>query len=349
MPDYFNYMPKIEYNFPSSIELQVQDIFRRFTFTQKTLEDDRNFEYYIIKDGEKPEDVAHKFYGDARFWWLILFANNIIDVENEWPKDQRELDTLFNTFLKGNSYFVLDSLDIQHNDVIVQRDTTATASISLNNFGIVDSYNSLLRRIDVKRSKGTFSKDDEFYIFRYNNLDNEYQSISGFGLTACVQQALGGTTCFPINGPTAGHEGNNYLHGPFCTTGGSTFGIIKKKTEIKEGIVKFNDVNGDELNPYGVPKYSSSNGNKFLGATGSIFSANSICGLTSTIIYKYIVGGLDEENIKPFTTFDEVIEENFRNRTIKVLHSSIVGEVITEIAALLQGKNIPRGTRRLVE
>mgnify|MGYP003115842111 CR=1 FL=1 len=345
MPDYFKYMSKIDYDFPGSSELNVQDIFRRFTFTQKCLENPLNFEEYVIQDGEKPEDVAAKFYDDPKLWWLVLFANNIIDVQNEWPKSSKELNTLFETFLKGNSYFVLQGLDAQSGDIIVKRDLDAEASISLDVFGVVDKYHKLLKRIDVKRSKGTFSAGDEFYLFRKNNVTNTYDPISGFGNTACVQQSVGATSCVDIIGPTAGHAGNDFLDAPLCDTGGITFSTIRKSTNIIDGIEKF-EIDDLTVSPYGVEWYVDG---VFRGVTSDMFSFDNICGLTSTLLYNYITDGNINTNINKITTVDEIYRKDLDNKIIQVLTPSVARKVIGQIKILLQGKNLPRGTTRLVE
>jgi len=345
MSDYFKYMSKIDYDFPSNLEVEVQDIFRRFTFTEKCFDDARNFEEYLVQDGERPEDVATKFYGDPKLWWIILFANNIIDVQNEWPKSAKELDTLFNTFLKGDSFFVLQGLNTQRGDVIVKRDLDSEASISLDTFGIVDKYHQLLKRIDVKRSKGKFVAGDEFYIFRRNNVTDTYDPIGGFGNTACVQQSVGATSCVDVIGPTSGHAGNGFLHAPLCDTGGITFSTIRKVTDIKDAVEKF-ELDELTISPYGVELYD---GTKFKGITNDMFSFDNICGLTSTVLYNYITDGNINSSITKVTTVDEIYRKDIDNRSIKVLHPTIVQQVVGQIAVLLQGNDIPRGTTRLVK
>ena len=46
------------------------------------------FDNYDVKDGEKPEDVAFKYYDDAGLHWVILMTNNITDRYYEWPMTQ---------------------------------------------------------------------------------------------------------------------------------------------------------------------------------------------------------------------------------------------------------------------
>ena len=46
------------------------------------------FDSYDVKDGERPEDVAYKYLGDAELHWVILMTNNITDRYYQWPLSQ---------------------------------------------------------------------------------------------------------------------------------------------------------------------------------------------------------------------------------------------------------------------
>ena len=46
------------------------------------------FDKYDVKDGERPEDVAFKWFGDAELHWVILMTNNITDRYYQWPLSQ---------------------------------------------------------------------------------------------------------------------------------------------------------------------------------------------------------------------------------------------------------------------
>jgi len=37
------------------------------------------FDNYDVKDGERPEDIAFKYYDDPELHWVILMTNNITD------------------------------------------------------------------------------------------------------------------------------------------------------------------------------------------------------------------------------------------------------------------------------
>ena len=47
---------------------------------------------YFIKDGERPETLAELVYGNTSYFWIILFANNIRNIYEDWPRTQEALD-----------------------------------------------------------------------------------------------------------------------------------------------------------------------------------------------------------------------------------------------------------------
>ena len=40
---------------------------------------------YDVKEGESPEVVADKFYGDPEYHWVVLMVNDITDRYHDWP------------------------------------------------------------------------------------------------------------------------------------------------------------------------------------------------------------------------------------------------------------------------
>ena len=43
------------------------------------------YDTYDVKEGETPEMIAHKLYGDAELHWVILLVNEITDRYHQWP------------------------------------------------------------------------------------------------------------------------------------------------------------------------------------------------------------------------------------------------------------------------
>jgi hypothetical protein len=46
------------------------------------------FDNYDVQDGERPEDIAFKWFGDAEYHWVILMTNNVTDRYYQWPLSQ---------------------------------------------------------------------------------------------------------------------------------------------------------------------------------------------------------------------------------------------------------------------
>lgn len=81
--EYFKKLPQVSYN-----NVLVRDITRRVNFLKQTVENPYVFLPYTIQEGERAEDIAYHYYGDANYAWLVYLANNIVDPYNEWPMDE---------------------------------------------------------------------------------------------------------------------------------------------------------------------------------------------------------------------------------------------------------------------
>ena len=91
---YFEHFPTTTYD-PTGTKTTktIRDILRRVTFNKSITSNHALFSKYDIKEGETPEMIAYKEYGDTDLHWVILLFNGIVNVYNEWPKSQRELLT----------------------------------------------------------------------------------------------------------------------------------------------------------------------------------------------------------------------------------------------------------------
>ena len=65
--------------------LVIKNFFKRAKLREDIGSVASAFEYYMVTEGERPEQVAEKIYGDPELDWVILIANNITNVQDEWP------------------------------------------------------------------------------------------------------------------------------------------------------------------------------------------------------------------------------------------------------------------------
>lgn len=83
---YFDMFPEIDYNSKGDGKTTtLKNLLTRVKVVAKVEEDIFNFDYYNVKDGETPEMIAHKYYGDINLHWTILVANDVIDYYEDWP------------------------------------------------------------------------------------------------------------------------------------------------------------------------------------------------------------------------------------------------------------------------
>lgn len=95
--NYFKYFPKDFYttdNF-SNVDF-VTNIAARFKFLDEVLKQKGAFYPFVVRDGERPDTVADKYYGDSKYAWAIISYNSYIDPLFEWPLSERE----FNRYIK---------------------------------------------------------------------------------------------------------------------------------------------------------------------------------------------------------------------------------------------------------
>ena len=50
------------------------------------------FDFYTINGDDRPDNVAKKLYDDSNLDWVVLLSNNIINVRDEWPMSQYDLE-----------------------------------------------------------------------------------------------------------------------------------------------------------------------------------------------------------------------------------------------------------------
>jgi hypothetical protein len=63
----------------------LPNILRRVKLRQGIRSGSFLFDNYDVTDGERPEDIAFKLYGDAELHWVVLMVNNITDRYYQWP------------------------------------------------------------------------------------------------------------------------------------------------------------------------------------------------------------------------------------------------------------------------
>ena len=86
---YFSRFPLMVYDVKGDIDYKLlPNILRRVKLRSGLRSGSFLFDDYDVKDGERPEDIAFKWFGDAQLHWVILMTNNITDRYYQWPLTQ---------------------------------------------------------------------------------------------------------------------------------------------------------------------------------------------------------------------------------------------------------------------
>ena len=90
----YTYFPKINYKVDEYDSLRAIDITSAIKI-KDYLKSYRGilFTPYIVKNGDRPDTVSNKLYGDPNYDWIILIANDMYSVYDDWPRNSFDLES----------------------------------------------------------------------------------------------------------------------------------------------------------------------------------------------------------------------------------------------------------------
>ena len=124
MSSYFSEVPNFEYvsRLPDakiSDYITVKNFFKRGFLREDIFQNLAFFTKYSITGNDRPDNVAFEIYQDSTLDWLVLMANNIVNIQNEWPISNTDFDELM--LDKYGSYDTLFN-GIHHYETIEVKD-----------------------------------------------------------------------------------------------------------------------------------------------------------------------------------------------------------------------------------
>jgi hypothetical protein len=133
---YFSRFPKLAYDITNTNNWRlVPDILRRVKQRASIKAGQFLFDNYDVKEGEKPEDIAFKWFGDAQLHWVILMTNDITDRYYQWPMNQPQFQE-----------FMTDKYDVGNEDTIhhyeIARSSGRTTGQGPNDYSYLVECNS---------------------------------------------------------------------------------------------------------------------------------------------------------------------------------------------------------------
>jgi len=118
---YFKQVPNFEYvnrtkgSQDISNYITIKNLFKRGKIRPDIFGNLSFFTKYKIIGDDRPDNIAFKEYGDSNLDWVILLANNILNIQDEWPLPQNSLDEIL--LEKYGTYDKLYS-DVHHYETV---------------------------------------------------------------------------------------------------------------------------------------------------------------------------------------------------------------------------------------
>ena len=133
---YFNKFPVLQYpiyNGTTVTPIVARNLLRRVALSDNVREGNGIFILYDVKDGERPEHIAERLYGDPMLHWLVLLMNTVIDPYHGWYKSAATMEeyiqkkyTGYSVFFTGLSGGLLYDSDIIPGVTLTQAGTSTT-------------------------------------------------------------------------------------------------------------------------------------------------------------------------------------------------------------------------------
>lgn len=111
---YFSKFPILQYPVRDGNEFRfafVANLLRRVGLSEDIKGADGAFIEYNIKDGERPEHIAERVYGDPSYHWLVMMTNDIVDPYHGWYKSGNALEKYVQSKHGGKSVFIGTTAD----------------------------------------------------------------------------------------------------------------------------------------------------------------------------------------------------------------------------------------------
>ena len=148
---YFDNFPTIVYDAEKEgVFKDVKNLLRRVGIRAKVKANTLLFDTYDVRNGETPESIAFKLYGDAELHWVIMLVNNITDRYHDWPMTEAQ----FLQFIKDK----YDDANAVHHYEITQTsgDTSIKIDVGTDNTNypsatLITNYEYEQEQQDVKR------------------------------------------------------------------------------------------------------------------------------------------------------------------------------------------------------
>jgi len=160
---YFKYFNKINYDVrgvKNNVNVDViTNILERVRLKLNFIQSQAFFAQHFIIDGETPEFLAYKYYGNTELHWIILYSQQATNPYYDWPLTYFDLKKFVN-----KKYGVANINATHHYEDAdnYEVDSTASGATAITNFIYEETLNDAKRNLTVIRSEYVSNVVNEF-------------------------------------------------------------------------------------------------------------------------------------------------------------------------------------------
>lgn len=89
---YFDTFPLVVASDYKNNAILLTNLMARVEIIPSLLRNPLLFYSYDLKESDRPDILAHKYYDDSNKYWMILYANEIMDPLYDWPLTSQQFD-----------------------------------------------------------------------------------------------------------------------------------------------------------------------------------------------------------------------------------------------------------------
>lgn len=331
---YFNNFPKIYYDFPvkenqdNSLFI-LTDITNNVRIRKEVLENVTLYDEYDILDGETPEMIAEKIYGNAEYHWIIMLVNQRYDYLRDFPMSVNELYEYVD-----DTYGEEGKNDVHHYErggVIVEGVATmkipaaAHAQIKVHDFIFTGKANARVEAISYQFSASNIV---------YENKLKTYTSVKVYDeplSTRTINDYLGTATLYSLS------NGIIILGNLDIPQGKSAADIKSVFTESSEFQCNVNISTGTQPIVSVLVDYGRFTAGEAVNVQG--FRVNAEGSYEYSNITNFTIpqsgGFVLNDNYIPITNYEYELAVNESKRRIKIISPQLVTQIVDEFTQLI--------------
>ena len=146
---YFDTFPLVVASDYKNNAILLTNLMARVDIIPSLLKNPLLFYSYDLQESDRPDILAHKYYDDSNKYWMVLYANEIMDPLYDWPLTSQQFDAyLKNKYSEaaGGDAFVLSyttSTVQEYRKIVTTYDSTSLETTIKTVVVDLTTYNSI--------------------------------------------------------------------------------------------------------------------------------------------------------------------------------------------------------------